>query len=111
MPARDFYEILGVSRDASADEIQNAYRRLARQYHPDVNKHPDAEERFKEVSEAYDVLSDPQQRKRYDAFGADFRRVPPDVDPDTYGIPVVTASVDFVGVLALIFTLFALGIA
>ncbi|MFF0268308.1 DnaJ C-terminal domain-containing protein [Kribbella sp. NPDC004536] len=84
MPAGDFYEILGVSRSASADEIQSAYRRLARQYHPDVNKDPGAEERFKQISEAYDVLSDPQQRKRYDAFGADFRRVPPDVDPDTY---------------------------
>ncbi|TCC08409.1 DnaJ C-terminal domain-containing protein [Kribbella soli] len=84
MADRDFYKILGVSRGASADEIQSAYRRLARQYHPDVNKDPDAEERFKQVSEAYDVLSDPQQRKRYDAFGEDFRRVPPDVDPDTY---------------------------
>lgn len=84
MPSRDFYATLGVSRDASSDEIQRAYRRLARQYHPDVNKDPDAEERFKQVSEAYDVLSDPQQRKRYDAFGEDFRRVPTDVDPDTY---------------------------
>ncbi|TDW21350.1 DnaJ C-terminal domain-containing protein [Kribbella kalugense] len=84
MPSRDFYTTLGVSRDASADEIQKAYRRLARKYHPDVNKDPDAEERFKQVSEAYDALSDPQQRKRYDAFGEDFRRVPPDVDPDTY---------------------------
>ncbi|WUJ70065.1 DnaJ domain-containing protein [Kribbella soli] len=84
MPSPDFYATLGVSRDASADEIQKSYRRLARKYHPDVNKDPDAEERFKQVSEAYDVLSDPQQRKRYDAFGDDFRRVPPDVDPDTY---------------------------
>jgi curved DNA-binding protein len=83
-PAGDFYSILGVSRDASSDEIQSAYRKLARQYHPDVNKDPGAEERFKQISEAYDVLSDPQTRKRYDAFGEDFRRVPPDMDPETY---------------------------
>jgi curved DNA-binding protein len=78
---RDFYELLGVARDATPEEIQRAYRKLARTYHPDVNKDPAAEERFKEVSEAYDVLSDPDARQRYDAFGADFRRVPDDVDP------------------------------
>jgi curved DNA-binding protein len=61
--ARDFYEILGVSRSASQDEIQSAYRKLARTYHPDVNKDPAAEERFKDISEAYDVLSDPDQRR------------------------------------------------
>ncbi|MFB9831330.1 DnaJ domain-containing protein, partial [Actinoallomurus acaciae] len=83
-PPRDFYADLGVSRTASQDEIQRAYRKLARQYHPDVNKSPDAEERFKDASEAYSVLSDPEQRKRYDAFGADFRRVPEDVDPETW---------------------------
>jgi curved DNA-binding protein len=82
--ARDFYDALGVSRTAGADEIQRAYRKLARQNHPDVNKDPGAEERFKEVSEAYQVLSDPEQRKRYDAFGEDFRRVPPDVDPEEW---------------------------
>jgi curved DNA-binding protein len=82
--ARDFYTTLGVSRDADKDEIQRAYRRLARENHPDVNKDPDAEGRFKEISEAYDVLSDPTDRKRYDAFGEDFRRVPPDVDPETF---------------------------
>lgn len=81
---RDAYEVLGVSRDADPSEIQRAYRRLARKLHPDVNKDPGAEDRFKELSEAYDVLSDPDQRKRYDAFGQDFRRVGPDVDPDAY---------------------------
>jgi curved DNA-binding protein len=84
-PAEDFYSVLGVSRDASADDIQRAYRKLARTYHPDVNKDPAAEERFKQISEAYDVLSDPSTRQRYDAFGADFRRVPEDADPATWG--------------------------
>ncbi|WP_343050062.1 DnaJ domain-containing protein [Nocardioides ungokensis] len=79
--AQDFYEVLGISRDAEPADIQRAYRRLARQHHPDVNKHSEAEERFKEIAEAYDVLSDPELRRRYDAFGEDFRRVPPDTDP------------------------------
>jgi curved DNA-binding protein len=83
-PRRDFYETLGVARDAKPEDIQRAYRKLARTYHPDINKDPAAEERFKEISEAYDVLSDPQTRRRYDAFGEDFRRVPPDVDPETW---------------------------
>src|SRR4051812_28680872 len=81
---RDFYEVLGVSRDATRSEIQRAYRKLARSYHPDVNADPAAEERFKEISEAYDVLSDPDTRKRYDAFGADFRQVPEGVDPQAW---------------------------
>src|SRR3954466_13965673 len=75
---RDFYEVLGVSRDAGREEVQQAYRRLARQNHPDVNKDPGAEERFKEINESYSVLSDPELRKRYDRFGEDFRRVPED---------------------------------
>jgi curved DNA-binding protein len=83
-PRRDFYEVLGVPRTADASEIQRAYRKLARTYHPDVNSDPGAEERFKEVSEAYDVLSDPDTRRRYDAFGPDFRQVPEGVDPDTW---------------------------
>ena len=76
---RDFYETLGVPRTATQDEIQRAYRKLAREHHPDVNKDPGAEDRFKEISEAHDVLSDPQTRRRYDAFGPDFRQVPEDV--------------------------------
>jgi curved DNA-binding protein len=74
--ARDYYEALGVSRTVSTEELQQAYRKLARQYHPDVNRDPGAEERFKEISEAYSVLSDPDTRKRYDRFGPDFRQIP-----------------------------------
>jgi molecular chaperone DnaJ len=68
---QDYYEVLGVSRTASLEEIKKAYRRLARQYHPDVNKTSDAEERFKEIAEAYSVLSDEDKRGRFDRFGID----------------------------------------
>lgn len=66
---RDYYEVLGVARDASAAEIKRAYRKLARTYHPDVNKEADADQKFKELSEAYEVLSDDNHRARYDQFG------------------------------------------
>ena len=69
MQKRDYYEILGISRTASEDEIKSAFRSLARKYHPDVNKEPDAEERFKEINEAYMVLSDAEKRSVYDRYG------------------------------------------
>ena len=66
---RDYYDILGVGRGVSEDEIKRAYRRLAREYHPDVSSAADAEERIKEINEAYEVLSDPDKRVTYDRFG------------------------------------------
>jgi molecular chaperone DnaJ len=68
--ARDLYDVLGVPRDASQDDIRRAYRALAREHHPDVNADPEAEARFKEVAGAYEILSDPERRQRYDTFGA-----------------------------------------
>ncbi|MBD2177734.1 molecular chaperone DnaJ [Pseudanabaena sp. FACHB-1998] len=67
--ARDYYEILGVERNTDKEEIKRAYRRLARKYHPDVNKEAGADERFKEINRAYEVLSEPETRARYDRFG------------------------------------------
>src|SRR5262245_48076951 len=78
--ARDYYQTLGIGRDASTEEVQQAYRKLARRHHPDVNKNPGAEESFKEINEAYQVLKDPNTRRRYDRFGPDFRQIPEDYD-------------------------------
>jgi curved DNA-binding protein len=69
MQFKDYYEVMGVARDATQDEIKRAYRKLARKYHPDVSKEPDAERRFKEVGEAYEVLKDPEKRAAYDQLG------------------------------------------
>jgi curved DNA-binding protein len=83
MEYRDYYKTLGVERTASADEIKKVYRRLARKYHPDVSKEPNAEEKFKEVQEAYEVLKDPEKRVAYDQLGPGMQsgqefRPPPD---------------------------------
>ena len=70
---QDYYETLGVARDASQDQIKRAYRALARRYHPDVNKEPEAEQKFKQINEAYDVLGDAEKRQRYDRLGANWK--------------------------------------
>lgn len=85
MEFKDYYEIMGIKHDASQDEIKRAYRKLARKYHPDVSKEDDAETRFKEVGEAYEVLKDPEKRAAYDQLGANWKsgqdfRPPPDWD-------------------------------
>ena len=79
---KDYYAILGVPRNATQEEIKRAYKRLARQYHPDVNKSPEAEVKFKEINEAYAVLSDPEKRRIYDTYGT--TEAPPPPPPGGY---------------------------
>ena len=82
---QDYYQTLGVGRDASQDDIRKAYRKLAREFHPDVNKDPDARGRFEQVNEAYQVLSDAEKRKKYDRFGADYQQGQDFRPPPGYG--------------------------
>ncbi|MCC6782077.1 MAG: DnaJ domain-containing protein [Planctomycetes bacterium] len=85
MRFKDYYEILGVPRDASAEQIQKAFRDLARRHHPDVSKAKDAAERFKEINEAYEVLKDEEKRRRYDALGANWQQGQEFTPPPGFG--------------------------
>jgi molecular chaperone DnaJ len=93
--ARDYYEVLGVSRDANKSDIKKAFRALAREYHPDVSSHPDAESRFKEIGEAYEVLSDDDKRARYDRFGHAGVQGPGGAGPGFSGIDIEDIFADF----------------
>ncbi|MGQ4808129.1 Curved DNA-binding protein [Candidatus Entotheonellaceae bacterium PAL068K] len=101
MDYKDYYATLGVAREASQEEIQRTYRQLARAYHPDVNKDPGAEERFKELGEAYEVLKDPEKRAKYDRYGAAWRAAqahggaPPPGYEDLWGDLGATAGTPF----------------
>src|SRR3982750_755291 len=92
MNYKDYYQIMGLQRGASAEEIKRAYRKLARKYHPDVSKEPNAEEKFKEIQEAYEVLKDPEKRAAYDQLGRHAEgeeiRPPPEWGESFGGAPV-----------------------
>lgn len=85
MEYKDYYKILGVSRDVAKDELKKAYRKLARKYHPDVSKVANAEEKFKEVGEAYEVLKDPEKRAQYDQFGSNYQNGQSFTPPPDWG--------------------------
>ena len=92
---KDYYKTLGVGKSASAKEIKAAYRKLARQWHPDVNptKKKEADEKFKEISEAYEVLSDPEKRKTYDTLGSDWQQLGRQAHAqpaDAHGLPALS---------------------
>jgi curved DNA-binding protein len=107
MQYKDYYKIMGLSRNANEDEIKRAYRKLARKYHPDVSKEKDAEAKFKELGEAYEVLKDPEKRAAYDRLGSNWKagedfRPPPNWDEGFEfkggGLPaVILALLDFLG--------------
>jgi len=104
MKYKDYYATLGVDRTASAEDIKKSYRKLARKYHPDVSKEPDAEERFKEVAEAYETLKDPEKRAAYDqlgrhAAGQDFRP-PPDWEQRFGGAQTIFEDIDLADLFA-----------
>lgn len=84
---KDYYKILGIPSGANEDEIKKAYRKMALKYHPDKNKEPNAEEKFKEIAEAYDVLSDPKKRSLYDQYGEEGKKVVQRPKPGPLGEP------------------------
>lgn len=89
---KDYYKILGIPSGANEDEIKKAYRKMALKYHPDKNKEPNAEEKFKEIAEAYDVLSDPKKRSLYDQYGEEGKVQPDPCLSGALGKPVLIAG-------------------